>query len=132
VRATITDVRRQLIGDAIAAQRPIGTGARTGGLRGGAASVEGERLVLRRVAYVPGLRVSGQASLRAGGAAQVAVSGAARGSLRIAAGGAVSGTVNGRRVRLAAPSAAGPADAWDALAGPLPPAPRPRAALRLR
>ena len=64
VLATLDDVRRQLIGDAIAAQRPVSTGSRTGGLRGGVATVRG--LIRRRssgVSYVPGVTVSGQLRL---------------------------------------------------------------------
>ena len=58
VRATLNDVRRQLIGDAIASGRSVTTGSRTGGLRGGVATVQDAGVVvLRRVSYVPGVRV---------------------------------------------------------------------------
>ena len=67
VRATLNDVRRQLIGDAIAAGRSINTGARTGGLRGGVARVNGDVVELTRVTYVPGVRVSGTYAIKRGG-----------------------------------------------------------------
>ncbi len=107
VLATLADVRRQLIGDAIAAQRPVTAGSRTGGLRGGVAIVEGRFATLRDVSYVPGVTVSGNYAFGAG-TTQVRVRGssAARGSLSIDEQGRVTGTLSGRRVSVIA-SAAG-------------------------
>ena len=104
VRATVNDVRRQLIGDAIAAERSITPGSRTGGLRGGVATVEGGFITFHRVSYVPGVRVSGTyaTSLSGGdgGVSRFAVTGpaAAVGTLTITAAGDVSGILGGRRI----------------------------------
>ena len=71
VRATLDDVRRQLIGDAIAAGRSVSTGSRTGGLRGGVATVErrhgraAARLVRSRRARLRHLRAEARADLAA-------------------------------------------------------------------
>ena len=104
VRATLNDVRRQLIGDAIAAGRSVTTGARTGGLRGGVARVNGDVVELRRVSYVPGVRVSGVYALQRGASSQLQVTGpsAARGRLEIDGGGTARGVLGGRRVESAA------------------------------
>ncbi len=106
VLATLADVRRQLIGDAIAAQRPVTVGSRTGGLRGGVAIVEGRFATLREVSYVPGVTVSGNFAFGAG-TTQVRVRGsrAARGSLSIDEQGRVTGTLSGRRVSVIASAA---------------------------
>ncbi len=104
VRATVNDVRRQLIGDAIAAERAIRPGSRTGGLRGGVATVEGDFITFHRVSYVPGVRVSGTYATSLTGAAagvsRFAVTGpaAAAGTLTISADGSVSGILGGRRI----------------------------------
>ncbi len=104
VRATVNDVRRQLIGDAIAAERSITPGSRTGGLRGGVATVEGGFITFHRVSYVPGVRVSGTYATSltdgTGGVSRFAVTGpaAAVGTLTIEASGAVSGTLGGKRI----------------------------------
>ncbi len=113
VRATLNDVRRQLIGDAIAAGRSINTGARTGGLRGGVARVNGDVVELTRVTYVPGVRVSGTYAIKRGAASQLQVTGprAARGRLEIDGGGTARGILGGRRVEAtASASTAGAAD----------------------
>ena len=113
VRATLNDVRRQLIGDAIAAGRSVSTGARTGGLRGGVARVNGDVVELQRVSYVPGVRVSGVYALKRGASSQLQVTGpsAARGRLEIDGGGTARGVLGGRRVESgAAASAASAAD----------------------
>ncbi len=104
VRATVNDVRRQMIGDAIAAERSITPGSRTGGLRGGVATVEGGFISFHRVSYVPGVRVSGNYATSltggSGGVSRFAVTGpaAAVGTLSITADGAVSGVLGGRRI----------------------------------
>lgn len=100
VRATLSDVRRQLIGDAIAAGRSVTTGSRTGGLRGGVATVDGDVAELQAVSYVPGVRVSGSYAMRGGGISRLVVTGraAARGRLEIDTAGTARGVLGGRRV----------------------------------
>ena len=116
VLATLDDVRRQLIGDAIAAQRPVTTGSRTAGLRGGSAIVQDANAVMSAVSYVPGVTVTGSYAFRRQGATQVHVGGprAARGDLTIGADGAVTGSLDGRPVSIAgsARSAARRAARW--------------------
>jgi len=116
VHATVDDVRRQLIGDAIASGHSIGTGSRTGGLRSGVGVVSGDTIELRRVSYVPGVRVSGTYALKRGQASQLLITGpaAARGRLTIDGTGTARGILGGRRVQAAfatASSTAGTA-AW--------------------
>jgi hypothetical protein len=108
VRATLADVRRQLIGDAIAAGRAVSTGARTGGLRGGTARVEGDVVRLQIVSYVPGVRVSGTYGTQPGQSSELFVTGseAARGRLRIDGAGTARGVLGGRSVESAAATAA--------------------------
>jgi hypothetical protein len=112
VLATLDDVRRQLIGDAIAAQRPVSSGSSTGGLRGGVAIVDGSFASLDDVSYVPGVEVSGQYAFR-DGISTVRVRGrsAARGTLTIDPNRNVTGTLGGRRVAVQA-SAAGRTPRW--------------------
>jgi pimeloyl-ACP methyl ester carboxylesterase len=116
VVATLDDVRRQLIGDAIAAQRPVSTGSRTAGLRGGAAIVQDATAVLSRVAYVPGVEVSGTYAFRGQGTTQVRVGGpqAARGQLTIDADDRITGSLGGTAVSIApgARAAAAPRERW--------------------
>lgn len=109
VVATIADVRRQLIGDAIASQVPVRSGARTGGLRGGVAVVSGSTVSLRSVTYVPGVSVSGTYQLRTG-SARVRVSGssAARGTLMISSKDRATGRLDGRSIKVRAGAAARP------------------------
>lgn len=123
VRLTLNDVRRQLIGDAIAAGRPIRSGSKTGGLRGGVATVAGDFANLTRVVYVPGLRVSGVYGIRKGTASRLAVTGSTgvQGRIDISTTGAVSGILNGVRVRSVKTAAS--AGARDGLAVPLGPHP---------
>lgn len=117
VRATLNDVRRQLIGDAIAAGRSVSTGARTGGLRGGVARVNGDVVELQRVSYVPGVRVSGVYALKRGATSQLQVTGpkAARGRLEIDGSGTARGILGGRRVEsaVAARAAHAAGSGWD-------------------
>ncbi|HEY5141901.1 MAG TPA: alpha/beta fold hydrolase [Solirubrobacteraceae bacterium] len=104
LRATVNDVRRQLLGDAIAAQRSISPGSRTGGLRGGVATVEGSFITFHRVSYVPGVRISGtyvpSANGPSAGPSRFAVTGpaAAAGTLTITSDGTVTGILGGRRI----------------------------------
>ena len=103
VVATLDDVRRQLIGDAIAAQRPVVTGSRTAGLRGGSAIVRDATAALSRVSYVPGVTVSGSYAFRGNGTTHVRVGGprAARGTLTIDADDRITGSLDGRPVSIA-------------------------------
>ena len=133
VRATLNDVRRQLIGDAIAAGRSVTTGARTGGLRGGVARVNGDVVDLTRVTYVPGVRVSGTYAIKRGGTSQLQVTGprAARGRLEIDGAGTARGTLGGRTIEAAASASAatGGDGSWGrGLAAPAFPHPGLRAA----
>lgn len=59
VQATVLDVRRQFIGDALAAGREPPVGARVPGLRSGAALWTQAGIRFQRVEYVPGVVVSG-------------------------------------------------------------------------
>ncbi len=114
VRATVSDVRRQLIGDALAAGRSITTGSRTGGLRGGLATVDGTTVRLEAVSYVPGVRVSGTYALPSGQSSVLFVTGpaAARGRLDIDGSGTARGVLGGRQVEAAVSArAAGVPDA---------------------
>ncbi len=129
MRATVNDVRRQLLGDAIAAQRSVTPGSRTGGLRGGVATVEGSFITFRRVSYVPGVRVSGTYATTDTGVSQFAVTGpaAAAGTLSVSSTGHITGSLGGKRIDA---QAGGETSAHPASArGSLPPALRsaPRA-----
>jgi pimeloyl-ACP methyl ester carboxylesterase len=108
VAATITDVRRQFIGDAIAAGRATPSGAKVAGLRSGRAVATGTGYRLTRVEYVPGVLVSGfvPAEQHTG---TVTVSGSAtdHGRLTFHADGRVTGRLGGRAVDLQRGRAAG-------------------------
>jgi pimeloyl-ACP methyl ester carboxylesterase len=99
VSATVDDVRRQFIGDQLAAGRPPTVGAHVAGLRSGRATATRSGYSLRRVAYVPGVEVTGRVPTE-GGSATLTVAGraAARGRLTFREDGAVSGRLDGRRV----------------------------------
>jgi hypothetical protein len=98
LRRTVIDVYRQFGADAFAAGRDTPVGARVGGLRSGSARAERGGVRLRRVAYVPGVVVSG--FLADDGRARFTITGprAARGSVRVTDAGRVSGRLGGRRV----------------------------------
>jgi pimeloyl-ACP methyl ester carboxylesterase len=83
----------------------LGMGARGGGLRGGVFRL-GQRLTLRGLVVVPGVRIGG--SERRGGALRLRVRGrsAARGVVRVSRAGRLTGRLGGRRV--AARLAGGP------------------------
>jgi len=106
VRATLADVRRQLIGDAIAAGRAVSAGSRTGGLRGGTARVEGDFVRMQVISYVPGVRVSGTFGTRPGQSSELFITGreAARGRLQIDGAGTARGVLGGHSVESAAAS----------------------------
>lgn len=93
--ATLTDGRRQIIGEALALGfDPAGAG----GLRGGAVRVAGSGLNFHSYEYVPGVRVSGP--YRPSGTSRLTVSGnsGAHGKIKITKGGTVSGSLGGTRV----------------------------------
>ena len=101
VDATIADVKRQIVGDAIASGGAVTEGSRTGGLRSGVAIYTSGLITLRKVVYVPGVVVSGFVALRQdAGTTRLLVRGsaAARGSLAIDAAGHLTGELGGHRV----------------------------------
>jgi pimeloyl-ACP methyl ester carboxylesterase len=99
LRSTVTDARRQVVGEALEQER---IPAQVGGLRSGLvkARVSGDalKLTLRRYSYVPRTFVSGRFSTDKGGVLTVRGPGL-RGRLRLSISGAVSGKINGRKVR---------------------------------
>jgi pimeloyl-ACP methyl ester carboxylesterase len=101
--ATAQDMRRQVIGDALEAG---GLPRRTGGLRGGRATVRDGVLTLFDVVYVPGVKVSGSVPLL-GGAQVLRVRGskAAHGALTVTAT-SISGQLDGRTISVASRAAA--------------------------
>jgi len=127
---TLTDVRRQFIGDALAAGTGIRVGSQTGGLRAGYARVTRTGIRFRRVEYIPGVRITGFLPDR--GSASFTVSGgpAARGKVKISAGGRISGRLGGKRIGgTAARTATTRGDALAGAPGPIGPLPRRARAL---
>jgi pimeloyl-ACP methyl ester carboxylesterase len=124
LRATVADVARSFLSDALAAGRTPAAGSRTGGLRSGSARYERDGIRLRRVEYVPGVAVSGFAPRGDGATAAFTVGGraAARGRVQVGPDGRVTGRLGGRRIAttfgVARAAHAGPRRA------PLPPFPR--------
>jgi pimeloyl-ACP methyl ester carboxylesterase len=117
VLATVRDLQRQLIADALEAGVAPGAGARAAGLRGGFAFRTGRGLELRRVVYVPGVVVGGFWATPRGASSRLVVTGpaAARGTVRISPRGRIRAVLGGRRVggRIAAAAGAGArAAAW--------------------
>ncbi|HEY1540648.1 MAG TPA: alpha/beta fold hydrolase [Solirubrobacteraceae bacterium] len=102
--ATATDIRRQIIGDALEAGS---VPTRTGGLRGGRATVHGGRLTLIDVTYVPGVQVSGSERVDGTGTGALRIRGAkaAHGSLTITSK-TITGVLGGHRVSLVSRAAA--------------------------
>jgi hypothetical protein len=112
VRATLADVTRQFLGDAIAAEQSPRPGSRVPGLRSGVATWTAAGIRLHGVQYVPGVAVSGL--LRRGAAAStLTVRGraAAQGRLRLGADGRLRGRLGGRAVEGTIGSAAAAARA---------------------
>jgi pimeloyl-ACP methyl ester carboxylesterase len=95
---TLTDIRRQFIGDALAAGTGIRVGSRTGGLRAGYASATKTGFRFRAVQYVPGVSVTGFLPDRGTASFTIGGKAAPRGKIRITEAGRVSGTLGGRRV----------------------------------
>jgi hypothetical protein len=107
LRATIEDIRRQFIGDALAAGDSPPAGSQAPGLRSGTARWTSTGIGFRRVEYVPGVTVSGFLSHAAGASARFTIGGraAARGAVTRLASGRVVGRLGGRRVSVAAADA---------------------------
>ena len=98
VLATIKDVKRQIVGDAIASGSGVTNGSRTGGLRSGLAIYANGMITLRNVVYVPGVEVSGFVALNAtAGKTQLLIRGSAasRGTVSISSSGRASGRLGG-------------------------------------
>ena len=109
--ATVSDMRRQIIGDALeAGQLP----SRAGGLRGGRVVVRNEVITLFNVVYVPGVKVSGSVPLN-GGRDRLTISGtkAAKGKITVTST-TITGRLGGRRISLVAQAAAAQDRAADA------------------
>jgi pimeloyl-ACP methyl ester carboxylesterase len=105
--ATAQDMRRQIIGDAIAAGR---LPSRAGGLRGGRAVVRSGLITLLGVVYVPGVTVSGTVPVGSGRQVlRIGGSKAAHGRLTISPT-SIAGRLGGRRIRISS-QAAGAASA---------------------
>jgi len=103
LRLTILDVRRQFIGDALAAGRATPNGSRAAGLRSGRATWTASGISFRRVEYVPGVTVGGVRPHADGATASYSIAGRGallRGTVRIDASGRATGTLGGRRVRV--------------------------------
>jgi pimeloyl-ACP methyl ester carboxylesterase len=98
---SILDLDRQVIGATLQADRELPGGSSFGGLRGGYARLEPTAVVLHRLAFVSGVRLSGTLPIRGArlGAATLTVTGraAAHGVVRVGASHTVSGTLAGRR-----------------------------------
>jgi pimeloyl-ACP methyl ester carboxylesterase len=101
--ATARDMRRQVIGDAIAAgQLP----RRAGGLRGGRIVVRKRLITMFGVVYVPGVKVSGSVPVGSGRQVlRVSGSKAAHGTLTVTAT-SITGHLGGRRISIGARAAA--------------------------
>jgi pimeloyl-ACP methyl ester carboxylesterase len=101
LEATIRDVGRQFIGDAVEAGRPTPAGAHAAGLRSGTAVWTRSGIRFRRVEYLPGVVVSGFEANTAAGASSFTVRGraAAAGAVRVTGAGRVSGRLGGHAVR---------------------------------
>jgi pimeloyl-ACP methyl ester carboxylesterase len=100
--STVTDARRQVIGDAYA----IGhLPSRIAGLRGGNATVSTSAFHLHAYQYVTGVRVSGTADLQGNATITLHGGGALSGRLKVGANGSVSGKLGGKKITIAASSA---------------------------
>ena len=76
-----------------------GAGSRVGGLRGGFSSASPAGIHLHKVVYVPGVEVTGTISPRTlAGTVTITGTAAAKGSIHFSSTGAVTGTLDGRRV----------------------------------
>jgi hypothetical protein len=100
---TASDIRRQIIGDALEAGR---LPSRAGGLRGGRVVVRNEVITLFNVIYVPGVRVSGTVPLSSLGRQKLRLNGpkGAHGTLTVTPT-TLTGRLDGRRINLTARAA---------------------------
>jgi pimeloyl-ACP methyl ester carboxylesterase len=116
---TILDLDRQVVGATLQADRELQRGSSFGGLHGGYARLGTSALVLDKLSFVPGVKLSGSFPIRHGElqTATIHVSGsdASRGEVRIGTGTTISGTLGGKRFDLAlarARAAGAGARAW--------------------
>jgi len=107
VAASLDDVRRHFIGDAVAAGHSPRSGSRVGGLRGGSARYTNSGIVLKRLAYVPRVAVSGLYRLSATASTTLTVSGsgAPNGRITFHPDGSVTGRLGGKTLKLKASAA---------------------------
>lgn len=127
--ATLTDVRRQFIGDAIAAGTGIRVNSRTGGLRAGYAQATRTGFRFRSVSYVPDVRITGFLADRGTSSFTVTGKAAARGKVKITSSGRISGRLGGKRISAVASSRSLRRSGVIGPIGPVPRAPRPLAGL---
>ena len=106
--ATVVDVRRQFIGDELAAGRATRAGDRAAGLRSGTALASSTGFRLRSVQFVPGIAVSGFVSSDRARSVTLSVGGraAARGKITFHPDGLVTGRLGGRKVNQRPPTRA--------------------------
>jgi pimeloyl-ACP methyl ester carboxylesterase len=96
--ATVTDAARQIIGDALALSA---LPKHVGGLRAGNATVNGDgSFKLNHYEYVPGVVVSGRVNTKRTATITIRGGGALSGKLTITAGGAVHGTLGGKKITI--------------------------------
>ncbi|MET0604631.1 MAG: alpha/beta fold hydrolase [Baekduia sp.] len=101
--ATVTDAARQIIGDALALDT---LPKHVAGLRAGNATVNRDgSFKLNRYEYVPGVVVSGRVNTKRTARVTIRGGGALSGNLTITAGGAVHGTLGGKKVTIGAAAA---------------------------
>jgi len=102
---TVTDIRRQFIGDALAAGTGIRVGSQSGGLRAGYAQATRSGFRFRAVQYVPDVSITGFLPDKGTASFTIRGTAAARGKVRITQSGRVSGTLAGKRVLVRASAA---------------------------
>jgi pimeloyl-ACP methyl ester carboxylesterase len=101
--ATVADAARQIIGDALALSA---IPKHVGGLRAGNATVNRDgSFKLNRYQYVPGVVVSGKVTTKRTATVTIRGGGALSGKLTITAGGAVHGTLGGKKVTIGSAAA---------------------------
>jgi pimeloyl-ACP methyl ester carboxylesterase len=104
--ATVADAARQIIGDALALSA---IPKHVGGLRAGNATVNRDgSFKLNRYEYVPGVVVTGKVNTKRTATVTIRGGGALSGKLTITAGGAVHGTLGGKKVTIGSAAAAPP------------------------
>jgi hypothetical protein len=107
VTATVRDVKLQFLGDEIAAGRATPVGSKVAGLRSGHATATSHGYDLRRVEFVPGVRVNGTVPAQKG-SSTLTINGrsAPHGTLTMHPDGTVTGRLGGRKVSVHAARAA--------------------------